>query len=368
VPIEEPAEFLSATVIEQVPQKQSWEPIKVPAAAIEATFAKLEADDPSDIDRRESLIVHPQATAPGLGFSPGTDVTIGTLLPGERTRPRRQNSVSITRALSGKGTVHAAGREFAVVHQDFWALPSMRTEWLINDGDEPLRYLSYSNGPILRQLHTHYLELDPTTPDLPEAPSAFTQKVRRAKEDAPPIQITEEGALLLPYEHLVDPEVSDSRPILWPWSEVSKHLGLVDNLPQGYTGRPLLALYNPSTGTKNGATQSVFATFGASPANRAGTPHRHMSAAINYHIKGTGYSVVNGQRIDWGPGDLLLSAPAWSEHAHYMGDEVTWTLTIQDHPFHIGLDSLVWQEHVDGPVLTLGTESGFQTNLAAVRS
>ncbi len=361
-----PAQFIESTALDRVPQRTSWPAKKVTGEEIDAQFAELEAGKPAEFQRREFLIVHPDATAPGYGFAPGTDVTIGTLLPGEQTLPRRQNTVSVTMMLRGRGVLHAAGKDYPIEHRDLFAMPSMRTEWLENTGDEPMRYISYSNGPVLRNLHTHYLEHDPQTPDLQVTASELTAKIRRAKEDAPAFQITD-TAWMLPYEHLVDPEVVDSQPIVWPWAEFSKHLGLVDTLGNDYTGRPLLAFYNPATRDKNGATQSVFASFGAAKGGFNTENHRHMSAAINYQIKGWGHSQADGERIDWKAGDLLLAAPAWAEHSHHMGDETTWTLTVQDHPFHIGLEALVWQEHIDGPVLTLGTEAGFQTNLAEVR-
>ena len=39
-------------------------------------------------------------------------------------------------------------------------------------------------------------------------------------------------------------------------------------------------------------------------------------------------------------------------------------LTVQDHPFHIANDSLVWQEYLGGPIRSFGSEGGFETNLA----
>lgn len=84
----------------------------------------------------------------------------------------------------------------------------------------------------------------------------------------------------------------------------------------------------------------------------------HTSVAINYHFRGTGYSVVDGRRIDWKAGDLLLSAPGWAEHAHYWGAEGLAAFTVQDHPLQIGMESLVWQEEMDGPIIALGSEAG----------
>ena len=40
----------------------------------------------------------------------------------------------------------------------------------------------------------------------------------------------------------------------------------------------------------------------------------------------------------------------------------------EDHPLHIAADSLIWEEDLyQGPILTLGSQRGFQTNLADMR-
>ena len=31
---------------------------------------------------------------------------------------------------------------------------------------------------------------------------------------------------------------------------------------------------------------------------------------------------------------------------------------MQDHPLQIGMESLIWQERMDGPILTLGSDAG----------
>ncbi|AWT57612.1 hypothetical protein [Mycolicibacterium smegmatis] len=69
-------------------------------------------------------------------------------------------------------------------------------------------------------------------------------------------------------------------------------------------------------------------------------------------------STVDGVDIVWEAGDLLLSAPGWLEHAHYEGPDRLAVYTVQDHPLHIGMESLVWQEKMDGPLLALGSEAG----------
>ena len=50
--------------------------------------------------------------------------------------------------------------------------------------------------------------------------------------------------------------------------------------------------------------------------------HRHQGGLIIYVIDGKGYSVVDGERIDWEEGDLLLLPikPNGVEHQHFNSD------------------------------------------------
>ena len=56
-----------------------WSPIVVPRASILAEIERLASEPRPANGRRAALVVHPQATRPGLGFSPGIDVTINVL-------------------------------------------------------------------------------------------------------------------------------------------------------------------------------------------------------------------------------------------------------------------------------------------------
>ncbi len=50
--------------------------------------------------------------------------------------------------------------------------------------------------------------------------------------------------------------------------------------------------------------------------------HRHQGGLVIYVIDGVGYSVVDGERIDWKKGDLLLLPlrPGGVEHQHFNTD------------------------------------------------
>ena len=100
--------------------------------------------------------------------------------------------------------------------------------------------------------------------------------------------------------------------------------------------------------------------------SRADRPHRHTAAAINYYFAGSGYSVVEGERLEWKAGDLMLSAPGWAIHNHASYDEPVYELTIQDSPLNIAMESLLWQENLAQPLAVLGAQEGFATNRETV--
>ena len=115
-----------------------------------------------------------------------------------------------------------------------------------------------------------------------------------------------------------------------------------------------------------GTTPFHFATIAKLPPGKIDQPHRHTSASINYYMCGQGKSTAAGKRVEWGTGDLQFSAPGWAVHNHGSREQGLIALTIQDHPLHLAMDSLLWQELLRGPVVKLGTAKGFDTNLEAI--
>jgi gentisate 1,2-dioxygenase len=176
------------------------------------------------------------------------------------------------------------------------------------------------------------------------------------------------SARLMPYEILISPPTVSSPTLHWPWQEVKEHLDKLTALGSDYKGRRLYLLYNERTGNTNGTTPSFFATMCVRPPGIVDRPHRHVSASINYYFSGAGYSTVAGERFEWAAGDLMLSAPGWAVHNHASKNEgPVYELTIQDQPYHIQLESLLWQEELRNPPVLLGVQTGFATNRGEVQ-
>ena len=145
----------------KAPERKPWRPIVVPKAAIDREIARLAALPQPENGRRSSSIVHPEATAPGLGFAPGIDVTINVLNPGESTAPIRRNSNQVEICVVGTGALSAGDGHIAFEQFDVWNVPAMQTHTYRNTGTGVCARLSYSNAPLLEKLGVHYVDEDP---------------------------------------------------------------------------------------------------------------------------------------------------------------------------------------------------------------
>ncbi len=344
-------------------ERDAWCAYLVPKEAIDAEIARLAAGDLPASGYRASSIVHPRATDGIPSFTPVTEVTINVLKPGERTLVRRGNYSLLETSILGGGRASVATTHFPIRESDVWTVPSMKPYYYENTSDRLWAWLTYSNAAFLRRIGAYWAEDNLPIPepkaDVADAPSAERPYTRKT---GPIHRMPSTGTELRGYEHLTDIEPVPNPPLHWVWEDIAPYLPINPGHNDDPNKRGIWLLYNPATERRQGTTPVHFATYaGASPGTPpyAGTRgHFHTSASINYHRTGHGYSVVDGQRVDWKAGDLLLSAPSWLEHAHYVGKDGWTVLTVQDHPMQIALGSLLWQESPDQPILSLGNEEG----------
>ncbi|HEY2664055.1 MAG TPA: hypothetical protein VGI47_06915 [Candidatus Binataceae bacterium] len=343
------------------PSLDLWPSIVITREAIEAEVERL-ANVPAPINgRRQSLIVHPNAST-GNGLAPGIQVSLDVLKPGERTKPIRHNSSQVNFCIRGQGRSLVAGRPINFSRYDVWNTPSLGAYQHFNDGADLQVRLTYSNAALLEKMNAHIVDENPPAEEPPPEIGGRTEVDARRMSPFGTFQLAESGAFLMPYEKLIDPDVVENRPLHWPWVAVKEHLDKLQALGSSYAGRRLYLLYNPATGRTNGTTHSFFATMTVRPPKIVDKPHRHAAAAINYYFSGSGRSTVEGRILEWKAGDLMLSAPGWAVHNHASYDEPVYELTVQDSPLNIAMDSLAWQEDLKHPMRLLGSQPGFSTN------
>ncbi len=338
-----------------------WPAIVIPKERLAEEAERLASLPRPSNGRRQALIVHPRATAPGLGLAPGIRVALEVLLPGEETAPIRHNSTQVNFCIRGGGTSLVQGQEIQFDRHDVWNFPCWATYLHKNPTRELQVRLTYSNAALLEKMNVHVVEENPpAVQPVPDPDESAEAPASKAPFETFPLN--ESGAWLMPYETLINPKPVESRALHWPWQEVKTHLDKLQALGKEYKGRRVLLMYNPRTGDTNGTTPSFFATMCVRPAHIVDQPHRHTSAAINYYFSGSGRSTVEGRVYPWKAGDLMLSAPGWGVHNHASDGEVVYELTIQDQPLNLAMESLLWQENLKKPLAVLGAQEGFSTN------
>jgi gentisate 1,2-dioxygenase len=338
-------------------------PVVIKKKDIDAEIQRL-ADLPAPANgRRESRVVSPH-TGTGDGLTYSTAVSICVLKPGESTGAIRHNASLVDFCIHGSGYAVIGGTKIDYKQYDTWTTPSWSIYQNLNDTNDLQVRLSYSNSALLEKLNVYLVEEDPKdskdTEELSFAEETDSSKVSPYGT----FPLGDDGAYLMPYEKLISPDHVEVKPLHWPWEKVEAELQKLRALGSKYVGRRLYLMYDPTTGRTNGTTATFFATITIRPGNIVDRPHRHVSSAINYYFKGSGYSTVEKERYEWEEGDLMLSAPGWAIHNHASKAEDVYEITIQDQPMHLALGSLLWHEDLRREPKLLGRAIGFDTNRA----
>ena len=349
---------VSPTSPQQAKPARDWPPVTITREMIDAAVEQLADLSRPANGRRRMLFVHPSAPTPGRGLTPGVQVALEVLKPGEQTVPIRHNSTQVNFCIRGGGSAIVGDRRVEYRQYDVWNHPSYAIYQHINDTNELQVRLTYSNAALLEMMRVHMVEEDPVPVQTPVAEPPATGGVQLET-----FTIGEDGAALMPYETLINPPATPSHCLHWPWETVKANLDQLASLGEKYEGRRLYLLFNPRTDRFNGTTPNFFSTITIRPPGIVDKPHRHVSSAINYYFRGSGYSRVEGKRYEWKAGDLMVSAPGWAVHNHASNDgDPVYELTIQDQPLNIYMESLLWQEDLSWPPRILGTQDGFSTN------
>src|SRR5699024_3965075 len=80
-------------------------------------------------------------------------------------------------------------------------------------------------------------------------------------------------------------------------------------------GRGAVSLVNEDTGDAYGITPDINGIVQVLKPRERNNPHRHSNMAIFVVFEGEGYSIIEGEKIEWEKGDVFF-APAWLEHEH----------------------------------------------------
>ena len=225
------SKFIDRTGYKSPEKLDLWEPILVSKEEIDQEIERLAEHSRPANGRRQSLIVHPRWKELGVGpgLNPGVRVTLEVLKPGEQTAPVRHNSTQVNFSIRGGGHSIINGKKISFQQYDVYNFPSMGTYWHVNDTKQLHARLTYSNAPLLEKMNVHIVDEEP--PPLMELVEIAEKEALedRARVKASEIdstskspygtfQLNDEGAWLMPYETLINPEAVVSKALHWPWS------------------------------------------------------------------------------------------------------------------------------------------------------
>lgn len=129
------------------------------------------------------------------------------------------------------------------------------------------------------------------------------------------------------------PEKS-GRPYLWKWEDLRSVIYPTgDTIDINEAERRGFALVNPSLAGRPYMTNTLYSDLQMLRAGERCTAHRHTASASRFVLEGEGgYTVIDGERLEMGPGDLIIT-PNWTWHHHgNEGDKDVIYLNILDIP------------------------------------
>ena len=106
-------------------------------------------------------------------------------------------------------------------------------------------------------------------------------------------------------------------PFLWGWEDGRAALDAAGRLINtDLAERRNLILYNPAEGNDYATVRTLIAAYQMILPGERARSHRHTPNALRFIIEGEGsYTIVNGERLDMHPNDVLLT-PNWCWHGH----------------------------------------------------
>jgi len=149
------------------------------------------------------------------------------------------------------------------------------------------------------------------------------------------------------------PAVPDGlSPHLWRWKELRELAARAGDLVTIERGgdRRVLSLAHPGLGGLPFATHTLWGAVQFLGARERAPAHRHSPAALRFVLEGSGvWTLVNGDPVRMGPGDLVLT-PSYSWHEHHNpGDEPMIWFDGLDLPLVRNLDAVFFEPGPDVP-------------------
>jgi gentisate 1,2-dioxygenase len=221
------------------------------------------------------------------------------ILPGEIARAHRHSPAAIRVIVEGHGAYTAVDGERCFMEPgDLILTPPWSWHDHGNDTAAPMIWLDGLDLPLVGALDAIFTEYAPTEQYGITKPDDVSTRLYHQPGLRP---ASERGS-------------GRSSPLLsYKWTRTAAALAALPASATTLYDDLLLEYTNPYTGG------SVLPTMGCTaqllrPGVRT-RAHRHASSSVYLVIQGQGYSIIEGQRFAWEPGDVF-AIPSWACHEH----------------------------------------------------
>ena len=159
--------------------------------------------------------------------------------------------------------------------------------------------------------------------------------VHSATDDAILFGCTNEPELAFARARLDPAQVPDIRPTLFTREDVEAQLERVHSDPSEEAAGKAVIIVTEAMQDRLCATPSLSGSFNTLEAGGDQRAHRHNSSALTLSVQGRGvHSYVDGQKVDWEDGLVMLTPPGAPHSHHNRGDALMFSFVVQDSPLH----------------------------------
>jgi gentisate 1,2-dioxygenase len=219
---------------------------------------------------------------------------IQMVLPGEIAPAHRHTPSALRYIIEGSGAFTAVdGRRCDMEIGDFVITPNWAWHEHGHEGQGPMLWLDGLDLAIVHAMHAVFAEgQDAPIPAQPTPPAPVRSGFLR------PRWAGDHAAPTLTWK------LDDARSAL---------ASLRDSDGSPYDG-VILEYSDPATG--GAALTTMSACLQLLRPGESTRAHRHTWSAVYHVVEGSGHSIVDGHRLNWGPNDTF-AIPTWARHEHH---------------------------------------------------
>ena len=267
-----------------------------------------------EVERRVLRLANPGLQG-RMGTTPTMSTAVQLILPGEVAPAHRHTPTAIRWIIKGKGAYTTVEGDKCYMNRgDLILTPAWTWHDHGNESAEPMIWMDGLDWPVVRAMDVVFYE---DYPEDRQPTTAVGDSVRQYAEGTLKPAWAARNESWSPLFH-------------YQWDRTYRALQELAKVGASPYDDVAMEFTNPTTGGPVLSTMSCWVQL-IRPGIRT-QAHRQTSSAI-YHVhEGQGYTVIDGQRFDWGKGDFIV-IPSWRWHEHACeGDEAAILFSIQDTP------------------------------------